>query len=185
MRNPHDFRSKRRYSTVYLDMDGVLADFHGGLNRLTGKNIPAERITSMRIWESYGMTEDEMWKLIHAEGPGFWANLPLLPDATRLVALARDLTDAFGKLEILTQPSACPSSITGKQIWLQKFGFHTVKVNFTRTGKGDFAAPGRILIDDFTHNCEAFTERGGDAILVSRPWSAPSRMTFAGVFKPN
>ena len=67
--------------TVYLDCDGVLADFDKGAAEVLGMPPRAyeRRFGLSRFWQAL------------AQAPEFFARLELLPDAMELYAAVRDL----------------------------------------------------------------------------------------------
>lgn len=138
---------------IYLDLDGVFADFYGGSSRILGADYRT-------------MPPTTAWKILE-KVPGFFAELPLLPDA---LALWEGVQGA-GRLHILT---ACPrptgflvSAAADKLAWVRKHLSVTVPVLIVRNGlaKSRFAATGDILIDDLPRNVSAWESAGALGIL--------------------
>lgn len=132
---------------VYLDLDGVFADFEGRVRRLSGKHpdqLPPAR----------------MWKLINSD-PRFFADLELIEGCMALWEATRDLEPIF-----LTGAPSSRVFQEQKREWVARvFGpEYTVHV-VPRRRKRDFAAPHRILIDDTPDNIAAWVEAGGQGIL--------------------
>lgn len=132
---------------VYLDLDGVFADFEGRVRRLSGKHpnqLPPAR----------------MWKLINSD-PRFFADLELIEGCMLLWEATRDLEPIF-----LTGAPSSRVFQEQKREWVARvFGpEHTVHV-VPRRRKRDFAGPHRILIDDTAENIAAWVEAGGQGIL--------------------
>lgn len=134
---------------VYLDLDGVMADFDAGFVRLFGR-IPHHDMT------------DAEWAIVHADGD-FFETLPLCQGAMGLFnSLPADLS-------VLT---ACPRSnyqdvARQKRNWVRKhLGQHvTVLPVLGSHNKPLFMhSPGDILIDDYGKNCREWQAAGGIAI---------------------
>jgi 5'-nucleotidase len=139
---------------IYLDLDGVMADFDRHFVEHFGV-------------EPQSLDDANMWKKINSY-PDFFANLPPMKDALNL----------FGKLVwdweydiiILT---ACPRSnyrnaAIQKRNWVRKHLSTEVQVIPMLGGvnKALFMhQSGDILIDDMEKNCMSWEELGGKAII--------------------
>ena len=153
-----DFKSTHNTRpTVYVDMDGVLADFFGEVAR---------------------EHDVEYWREIHrkdlgidqiAQEPGFFEQLPKLPNAGRLM---KGVIDQAGKYSILSSPllSNVEDSSKEKAEWLEKHLknhqpqaviFDHEKYKFARQANG---TP-NILIDDWDTNIKLWEANGGVGIL--------------------
>lgn len=149
-----------------LDMDGVLVDFVSEASRVLG--IDPASVTGVKMNEIAGITEEEMWDKIDAEGPDFWANLPEYPWTDELLNSLGTTSDII----LSTSPSLSPSSVYGKRMWMvDKFGW-----GFTNYMMGShkhlMAGSGYVLIDDHDKNVDKFREHGGEAILFPQPWNS-------------
>ena len=157
---------------IYLDMDGVLTDFVGGVFNLFGKQYVEEDypLGKWKFFEDWGITESEFWQRVHQCGPHFWETLDPFPGAKDLVSFGfyRGLIPR-GQMSILTSPSRSPHCYSGKVQWLINHGIN-LPVTIT-TNKEQLAQPGRLLIDDKIENCERFRAAGGDAIVFPQPWN--------------
>lgn len=142
---------------IYVDMDGVLADFFGEVAR--AHNV-------------------EYWREIHrkdlgidqiAQEPGFFANLPPMPHAADLL---RGIIKIAGKYSILSSPllSEVDQSSEEKSEWLkrhivkhqpQAVIFDHEKFKFAKQANG---TP-NILIDDYDTNINLWEANGGIGIL--------------------
>ena len=61
----------KNQSTIYIDMDGVIADFAGSAAKV--HNFPIEKAkTGQSIAESFGLTNKEFWSPIDDLGSLFW-----------------------------------------------------------------------------------------------------------------
>lgn len=158
---------------VYLDLDGVMADFDRHYADLFGhyhKAIP----------------DDELWSKIHSM-PDFFRTMPVMDGARTAFGYLSALCDSsyLGHLSILT---ACPKSAYAhvarqKRDWVREHlsPFVTVLPTAGGTSKPLFMhAPGDILIDDFERNCSAWSKAGGLAILHDGDWVRTERILHEG-----
>jgi 5'(3')-deoxyribonucleotidase len=152
-----EFESKiKRRPVVYVDMDGVLADFFG---------------------EVASQHNVEYWREIHrkdlgidqlAKEPGFFANLEPMPNSGRLIKAVLTLA---GKYSILSSPlmSNVEQSSEEKADWLRThLGRHPPTGIIFDHDKAKFAkqADGtpNILIDDYETNIKLWCAAGGIGI---------------------
>ena len=143
---------------VYLDMDGVIADFDQRFKDISGMN-PRE------FEDKYGTKE--FWKLIDEENKiKFWVGIPEMPGAKALVDYVKKYN-----FELLTSPSAKKQSYLGKLLWVRNhkdlFGGKP-RVNFKRAKekhevKSDLQTTD-ILIDDREDTISRWNEAGGTGI---------------------
>jgi 5'(3')-deoxyribonucleotidase len=137
---------------IYVDMDGVLADFFGEWSKSQGvdnwKDIkdPAKAIGDIKNIDD------------------FWLNLPVLPKAKELLALIKQVK---GKYKICTSPLADdPRSDPHKREWVKKnLAFFPPEEVIVTHNKPQFAKQKddtpNILIDDYGVNINAWEEAGG------------------------
>lgn len=154
---------------IFLDMDGVLADFVAGAFRLHGRHDLAESDAPFpyELWEAMGMTAEQFYAPL---GVDFWATLPLMRHADRYI---ENVKNSGLRWSILTAPPrdwrAC---VTGKHRWLEENYSHWVASKMIAyRNKDDLAGPGRLLIDDSEKNCELWRQAGGVALCPSRRWN--------------
>ena len=155
-RRVHSFsESNDQKPKVFIDMDGVLADFFGEWAKLDGK----------KHWKDFAHIEDAL-DLIRKH-PTFWTNLPLLPHAKELV---RFVDDRFGEYYICSTPLTGDSrSEPGKRAWIREHlqdippaGIILTHNKATHAVSGDIP---NILIDDYPANINAWRSAGGIGIL--------------------
>jgi hypothetical protein len=146
---------------IYLDMDGVLADFDQRFKDLSGM-LPRE------FEDKYG--KNAFWDFID-EGDNkikFWAGIPVMDGAKQLVDFAKDYD-----YELLTAPSNKKQSLIGKSVWVKK---HTgdifptkPKVNFKKAKNKHLIKPELtkydILVDDRVSTIDNWNNAGGTGIL--------------------
>lgn len=139
---------------VYLDMDGVLADFFGEWARLDGKN-------------HYKDIDNPTAKLnLVRQHPTFWVDLPMLPHARDLV---NTVTRLFGSYYICSKPlEGDPRSEPGKRAWIKMHLQNTPPAGIILThNKSMFATNGgvpNILVDDYGVNVNSWQMAGGVGI---------------------
>jgi hypothetical protein len=145
---------------VYLDMDGVLADFDQRFRDISGMEP--------REFESkYG--KKAFWDLIDEENKiKFWVGIPVMPGAADLVDAVKDYD-----YELLTSPSAKKQSYLGKILWVKN---HTgsvfpskPRINFKRAKEKHEVKPQLaktdILIDDREDTIGRWNAAGGTGII--------------------
>ena len=160
---------------IYLDMDGVVADFDKRFMDLAGMG-PRE------FEEKYG--KNAFWDFID-EGDNklvFWVGIPPMSDAKQLV----DFVSKYD-YEMLTAPSLKKQSVMGKGLWMKnqtnKGLFPSKpKVNYkSAKAKKDFAAPNHILIDDREDNIDSWRAAGGIGILHTSASSTINQLKKLGL----
>ena len=143
---------------IYLDMDGVLADFFKGFANHFGKDH----------WKQIQNKEKSIQEL---QGTDFFNTLDMFPTTTELVNFVQTLVgDDWG---------ICSSPLRGdrdnsaywKRVWLQRHGYMPEIENCIFTAKKHSYAINRltghpnILVDDKPDNIKRWKERGGIGIL--------------------
>jgi hypothetical protein len=145
---------------IYLDMDGVVADFDKRFIDLSGM-LPQAYVDKNGL--------NAFWDLIDEKHKvAFWRGIELMPGAEKLVNFVSKYP-----YEMLTAPSIKKQSIIGKGLWIKdKTGTlypskpkvtyrpaklkHTVKPNLTKYD---------ILIDDKKSTIDRWNNAGGTAIF--------------------
>jgi len=148
---------------IFVDCDGVLADFVGGVRRVWHRSdlVPEQ----YDLAEQLGLTLEEFWGTIDRLGPAFWSQLEAYPWAVSLWGAAQNAGEAY----ILTQPSLSPACAAGKTEWIaRELG---TRKYLLAPHKAACARPGALLIDDNEANCREWEARGGTAWLFPQPWN--------------
>lgn len=146
---------------IYLDMDGVVADFRSNALR-TLKSAPA-------VGELY---PDSDWQRLR-ENPHLFLHLPLMARANELVNQARKYRDQLGwELQFLTaipHNNDLPWAFHDKAEWA-RLHFTDIAVHFGpySSDKHLHCNPGDILVDDRLANCQDWEKAGGLAFKVAR-----------------
>ncbi len=140
---------------VFVDLDGVLADFDAGYEVVFGVKPP----------RALGLAEPpNFWDGLK-QHPHFYRSLPLLPDAEALwdgVERAIGITPT-----ILTGvPRSLPHADADKRAWVaQHFGATVPVICCPSKDKRNHGRPGDILIDDWDKYRPLWQEMGGTFIL--------------------
>jgi len=131
---------------LFLDLDGVLADFEGGAVALL--HMPAHDFQQRHGAGAF-------WKKL-ANAPDFYGSLALLPDAQELV-------DAVEHLDpiILTGLPIGKWAEPQKRAWVDRY-FQGLRVITTLSRqKSTYCEPGDALVDDQDRFAEAWSDAGG------------------------
>lgn len=164
---------------ILLDLDEVLADFVGGICSMY--DVPKDILLSH--WEegkwdiippldkwiqsrgfSEGMVNEQVfWRRLNNH-TRFWTDLQPLPWMREMLDLARSYGDNW---RIVSTPSRCQSSWTGKGIWcMGKLGnvegLYRLRLTYDKT---EFARSDAVLIDDQESTVEKFVLAGGKGIV--------------------
>jgi len=132
---------------VFLDLDGVFADFDARVKHLTGKH-PSQ------------LDRSRLWKMINSD-KRFFAELELIEGCMALWEATRDLEPVF-----LTGAPSNRTFQQQKKEWVARifgpeFTVHVVPKKL----KQDFSGPHKVLIDDTPENIQQWIARGGHGIL--------------------
>jgi len=150
---------------VYLDIDGVLADFRRGVcEEFNRKPDPED---GWLFWENWhGVTTKDVDAVCDRT---FWLNLYWTKDGWDIYTAIRS---KFDNIYLLTTPMPNDESWTGKaqwvEIWLPELYRRLI---VTPAPKHLLAKPDTLLIDDKDENIAEFIAAGGHGILVPRPWN--------------
>ena len=158
-----------RKPKIYLDMDGVIANFVSGAFSLFNKQYKEREYQrgTWAMWDELGVTEEEFYHRLSQQGVPFWEHLPVFPWAHDLVYRLCEVSTPI----ICTHPTKDPECYAGKRRWLMKhIHFHNLEV-ITMKDKYELARAGTMLIDDNGGNCRKFTQRGGVSIIFPQPWN--------------
>lgn len=135
-----------RLKHIFLDLDGVLSDFHS----------------------EYGKHTKEEWKI---EFPKFvrrggFENLNMLSDAQDLMGFINELGIPITILSSAGNfPDLYPDLVLQKHLWLRKHNIRYPALVVPRKEcKADYAQMGTLLIDDQGFNTHNFMLMGGYAI---------------------
>ena len=148
--------------TVYLDMDGVLADFFGGVEKMYG----------VEHWKQLtnDKTKDLKKEVIdRITGTDFFATLPKFQSADALIDMVQEFTG--GKFSINTSPLRGDNENSGKykKVWISNNIEQPDEIIVTGRketyAKDKGTGTPNILIDDRPINIQRWQGAGGYGIL--------------------
>ena len=148
--------------TVYLDMDGVLADFFGGVEKMYG----------VEHWKQLtnDKTKDLKKEVIdRITGTDFFATLPKFDSADQLISMVKEFTG--GTYSINTSPLRGDHENSGKykRVWINNNIERPAEIIVTGRkesyAKDKASGTPNILIDDRPVNIQRWQAAGGYGIL--------------------
>ena len=144
---------------VYIDMDGVVADFDGKV----------KQISDGRYQSDPDYTKGMMWRDIKnwdAHVEPWFESLPKMDGADQLVDF---ITSNFERVKFLTATGSTPKDGPAqKRRWLEKNypGLEAIAVGASAQ-KAVYANPRAILVDDRDKSIDPWTRAGGVGILYT------------------
>ena len=145
---------------LYVDMDGVLADFYGPFNKMAGVDSwkDASKDTVSQVLRDITKQKD------------FWINLDVLSDVPKLMSAIKTLFN--GQYKILSKALAGDKRVMSqKKQWVQSnlaMQPNETIIMPATADKGMYAKQGdgtaNILIDDFGYNIKKWKSAGGIGI---------------------
>ena len=144
---------------ILVDMDGVLADVYTRFLEMyeeeTGKRRSLDEITGIKEGEAF----PEVFRWV--ETPGFFRNIPVIPDSQRVLKLLNETYEIL----IVSMATEYPASLTDKQLWLNEhFPFISWKQVVFCGNKS--LIPADLMIDDHFKNLDNFI---GETIMFIQP----------------
>jgi len=140
---------------IFLDQDGVLADFDAGLTKAMGYKVGLDDENDVYDAEKRKLTAQRLFR-----------NLEPLPDAWKLVDYCMN---SGIHTEILTAAGTVNRTlvIKDKIDWIRRYVHpHWIVIpTFSGTQKAAFAHKKAVLIDDRERNIKCWKEAGGIGIL--------------------
>lgn len=164
---------------IYLDMDGVIANFNQALlDVMPDCKMTCDQLDQWDVWKCLGLPSNQaLWDILNPHGSQWWSRLKKYPWTDSLITGLKEI----GPVCILTNPSWSSDAAKGKMEWLQRyFGYEFEDYIFTKH-KHLLAKQGDILIDDSPGNCQKFKVAGGMSILFPQTWNANEA---EGLFRP-
>ncbi|MGE5539526.1 MAG: hypothetical protein ACM30I_12980 [Gemmatimonas sp.] len=151
---------------LFVDLDGVLADFDRGVERVTGK-----RPEQLRV--------GDMWRAL-ARAPEFFDTLEFMQDAELLWMFCKPYDPII--LTGLPMGSWAPEQ---KRRWVARMlGGDVPVITCMSRDKPRYAAPGHVLIDDREKARAGWEEKGGIFIHHVSAERTISALTELGLGEP-
>ena len=149
---------------LYVDMDGVLADFYGPFNKMAG----------VSSWKQ--ASKDTVSKVLRdiSKSESFWLDLAVLPDAPKLMQAIQALFQ--GQYKVLSKALAGDQKVKSQKMqWMQQnlsLQPNEIIIMPATADKGIYAkqsdGTANILIDDFGYNIKKWQTAGGIGIQHSQ-----------------
>jgi hypothetical protein len=136
---------------VFVDLDGVMADFEEGVRIMTGK-YPHEQESRNKMWKQIGASNT------------FFQDLPIMPDAMRMW----NYLQQYKPIVLTATGHRNPMGVDAqKRRWVAKNLGTDIRVLTVEHSneKAKYAHERAILIDDRTKSIEPWIEAGGKGIL--------------------
>ena len=162
---------------VFLDMDGVLVDFVGGLQRALG--LPYDAAKYPYKHGNYEMfpeavaatngrhTMDSLIKECHTIR--FWEDLKWERRGSDVLEIVESYSD---QVYLTSYPMKDPVAWLGKLRWIERcLPQYMNKVILMTVHKRLLANPNAILLDDRDDNVDQFCAAGGHGWLIPQPWN--------------
>lgn len=152
--------------TIYLDMDGVIADFETAATTFLGEPY----IDTLDGVNAHLYPASQWAKL--SSIPDYFRYLPKMPLADQLMTLAKRFRDQLGwdlcMLTAMPHDGTLPDGFQDKIDWMAYY-YPGVRVRFGpySVDKQKHCKPGDILVDDRAINCEQWAAAGGTAVRVT------------------
>jgi len=156
---------------IFLDMDGVLADFVTGIE---GPKYLNATLSGSNVYDN----NKQMFA-----NKRLFRNLPPMPDMYELVHYVKK-TGIYWELLSCAGEIARDIIVSDKIAWTKRYVDNNVVVTCTLKGKhkAAFASPDHILVDDREKNIEAWENAGGIGILHTN--SADTIVEIENIIKP-
>lgn len=140
-------------NSIYIDMDGVVADFDKHFENETGHKCEDYE-------KEFGQIQ--FWRKVY-KTPKFFEYMPPFDWFLEIVSLSLKITD---DVTFLSSPSTTnhPLCVIQKRIWLDNHYGDFFPAIFEKR-KEIYASPDALLIDDSEHKVKRWREAGGRAIL--------------------
>ena len=152
---------------VLLDVDGVLANFVGGIIKSLGLSVDPHDCQVSDWHYVLGISDEEF--LAPTMESGWWERLEPYPQALQMVRSIRNETSVV----FATSPTYGPACASEKVRWLIGHGFLPAQSTDYMIGPHKHLMAGRgYLIDDSDKNVAKFRKYGGNAFLFPQPWNA-------------
>lgn len=151
---------------LFIDMDGVIANFNKGYLDLIGSDTPWHNFGYGIGHQLYGHGHEKVEELVYEKGFTFWARLEKLPWADTFIEFTETESPEF---RFLSAPMSIDyNSYSGKAYWIQKHFPHLIDnlILCSADSKHLLAkSESDILIDDRETTIKAWDAAGGTGVL--------------------
>lgn len=158
---------------IFLDLDGVMADFNGGVLGWYKADDPYKNPANLGkfgVDKLIGIPAKEFWAGLTYD---FWVSLQPHNDAFEILGL---LEEQFGKenICILSSPpnTNAGAAASGKIEWIEKHLPDYSRRFLLGSCKHFCANSNTLLVDDYDKNINLFKEHGGKTLFIARPWNS-------------
>jgi 5'(3')-deoxyribonucleotidase len=160
--------------TVFIDLDGVMVDWYGGVADLIGDDPHIFKEIYLNDPEASKRVNElillhDVWGKIESGGPEWWANLNPLPWAAELWLTMKKMGNVCvctSSGDVDKYPATAAASSAGKCLWMGRHLPEGDKNRFAICPRKQLLAhPNAVLIDDFKRNTKNFTRAGGYGLL--------------------
>ena len=155
-------------ATIYVDLDGVMAAWTETVYAHFGKVMPEGDI-AYDVHHDLGLDEADMWDVLNALGPAWWAELPPYP---WMRGLWSGLSDLGTDIAVLTSPCTVGNSAMGKTQWIRRHIGADFRAYVMTADKWRLAHPRAVLVDDSDEKLRKFSEHGGLSVVFPRQWNS-------------
>lgn len=160
---------------IFLDVDGVLANFVGASCKLFGHTYEAVDVYAY-FKPVLGLTSREFWDRIktHSDEEGsYWRGIEPYPWCHELHRFCKSLAPTT----LLTAPPNTNRDdkrcmLLGRTDWIHEQFGHEFDEYYIGILKDRIASPGAVLVDDLDHNVDPWVAAGGRAVLFPHRWNA-------------
>lgn len=153
--------------TIFLDMDGVIANFVGSLEKHLNEDL-----SELDQWNIGKYLErDDIDNIINTLDHGFWSNVQPYDNLQEIVQLCEYYSQ--NNVFLCSSPPNHSGSYSGKKAWVDKH----LPAKYSRRlilmkQKHLLANKHHTLIDDGEYQTLPFIKRGGHAITYPQPWNS-------------
>lgn len=164
---------------ILCDQDEVLCQWGSRVLQYYNEDMRTEK---RGIWTDLTLDDIKEWDFKMSMGPG---SEVYIRSYMRSVGFYENLEPCDGAIEGLkfliadhdvmiatAVPKCAPMAYAGKIEWLRKNVPELSLDNMTAVKRKDWL-DGDVLIDDGLHNIIPFWKKGGNVILMDRPWNRP------------
>lgn len=149
-----EIKQNNKIKKIYVDLDGVLADFHARAEEIWGAPVPTDSLLT---------NNDAFWKKMQTV-PRLYRDLPWMSDGQKLWKYVSGYEPTI--LTAIPRTSSVPHAADDKRHWVTTRLGRDVPVIISPNTKSKqmHAEPGTVLIDDRPDTIERWNAAGGMGI---------------------